>query len=323
MISPGNGLPCRFYLRPANADEPGFCRQETRFFCTESLRHKLPSFSYSSVTDFIHCKMRYFYRKIQTLELKPQHLPEAMKFGRVWDAFMRTHFEEWYDYIPVIQEVQMTPSQAARISALMRAYQDLEIKPNKDGLLGCQYEVSIPLGVKCNVRGFVDRAYEDYIVESKASSNPEFYLQKENIQYQLSTYFLGNEAWEYAILEVIRTPRLGKVEDDPEKLEQKLYGDILSRPSHYFIGWNRESRTFGKKYWRNEFDLNEIHRTYRFIYEDLKHTIINNAWYPNRLACHVPAPCPYLPIERTGVVSEEIYQQGVKPIIVWKGGETE
>ena len=320
MLTPTDSLPCLFYIRSTNSEGPGFCKQETRFFCTESMKHKLPSFSYSSVTDFIHCKMRYFYRMIQALQVKPQHLPETMKFGRAWDAFIRSQFENGYDYLSVIQELQMTPEQMARISALMMAYVELEIKNDRgDGFLGCQYEISVPLGVKCNIKGFVDRAYEDYIVETKTSSNPDFYLQKENIQYQLSTYFLQNEGWDYAILEVVRVPRVMKSEEDPEKLEKKIHGDILSRPSHYFPGWNRESRTFGRKFWRSEFDLDEMFRTYRFVYEDLKRTVINNSWYPNRLACHMPAPCPYLPIERTGVVSEEIYHQGNKPIVMWTG----
>jgi hypothetical protein len=257
---------------------------------------------------------------IQALQVKPQHLSEAMKFGRAWDAFIRSRFEE-YDYLPVIQELQMTPEQMARISALMRAYVELEIKNDSgDGFLGCQFEISVPLGVKNNITGLIDRAYEDYIVESKTSSNPDFYFQKENIQYQLSTYFLANEGWDHAVLEVVRIPRTtSKSEDDYEKLEARIYGDILSRPSHYFVGWNRQEKTFGKKFWRSELDLDEMVRTYRFVYEDLKRTVINNLWYPNRLACHVPVPCPYLPIERTGVVSDEIYQGGNKPIIMWMG----
>jgi len=320
MLTPADGLPCRYYLYPTDRDKPGFCRLDTRFFCDEALKHKLPPFSFSSVTDFVSCRMKYYYRVIQALQVKPQYLPEALKFGRAWDSFTRSRFEEGYDYLPAIQELQMTLEQIARISALMRAYVDLGIKNDGgDGFLGCQYEISVPLGVKCNIRGFVDRAYEDYIVESKTSSNPDFYFQKENIQYQLSTYFLANKAWDYAVLEVVRIPRVGKSEEDPEKLGQRIYGDILSRPSHYFIGWNRERGTFGKKFWRGEFDLDEMFRTYRFVYEDLRRTVINNSWYPNRLACHVPAPCPYLPIERTGVVSDEVYRRGNKPIIMWMG----
>ena len=323
MLTPDDSLPCLFFIRPTNSEEPGLCKQETRFFCTESMKHKLPSLSYSSVTDFIHCKMRYFYRVIQGLQVKPRYLPEALKLGRAWDAFIRCQFEDGYDYLPVIEELQMTAEQTARISALMRAYRELEIKPDKSGFLGCQYKISVPLGVKCNITGFTDRAYEDYIVESKTSSNPDFYFQKENIQYQLSTYFLGNECWDCAIVEVVRIPRVGKSEEDPEKLEHRILGDILSRPSHYFPGWNRESRTFGRKFYRSEFSPGEMLRTYRFVHEDLMHTLINDSWYPNRLACHLPAPCPYLPIERAGVVSGEIYKQGAKPIIMWKGGERE
>jgi len=77
-------------------------------------------------------------------------------------------------------------------------------------------------------------------VETKASQNPSFYAQKENILYQVGTYFMGNENWDYAVMEVVRVPRAGRSEEDPEKLEQRIYSDIVSRPAYYFIGWDPE-----------------------------------------------------------------------------------
>jgi hypothetical protein len=43
-------------------------------------------------------------------------------------------------------------------------------------------------------------------VETKLSARPEFYQQRENIAYQLGTYFLANDEWDYAIVEITRTP---------------------------------------------------------------------------------------------------------------------
>lgn len=37
---------------------------------------------------------------------------------------------------------------------------------------------------------------------------PDFYQQKENVACQLGTYLLGNEAWEYGIVEIVRVPAL-------------------------------------------------------------------------------------------------------------------
>jgi hypothetical protein len=93
MLCPGKGLPCRHYIRPDNPADPGFCSQGSRFFCTEAMKKKLPSISFSRMTDFAHCKLRYYHTVVEGLSVKPQHLPEAIKLGRAWDAFIR-HMHE-------------------------------------------------------------------------------------------------------------------------------------------------------------------------------------------------------------------------------------
>ena len=100
-----------------------------------------------------------------------------------------------------------------------------------------------------------------------------------------------------------------KTDETAEAYEVRLYGDIISRPAFYFIGWDRKTRTYGVKFWRSEFDLDEIFRTYIYVLEEIKTTIRRGSWYPNNLACHVPAPCPFLPIKKSGVVSPEIYHR--------------
>src|SRR5210317_143228 len=88
-LTPSNGKPCQHYIRPNKADEPGFCQQPSQFRCIEAMKAKLPAISYSILTDFIHCKLRYKHRIVDGLQMKPQHLPEPMKLGRGWDAHIR------------------------------------------------------------------------------------------------------------------------------------------------------------------------------------------------------------------------------------------
>ena len=213
------------------------------------------------------------------------------------------------DYTKEISSLQFTPEQSAKVNALDRAFTDLEIHIDKDGFLGCQVKVTTQI-LNTNLVGYVDRAYEDHIVESKLSARPDFYQQKENVAYQLGTYFLCNEAWDYAIVEITRVPSL-KVKDgeEPEAYEKRIYGDIVSRPAHYFLGWERKTRTYGTRFWRSEFDLEEIYSTYCYVLHEIRQTVERGAWYPNNLACHVPAPCPYLPIKRSGVISEELFEK--------------
>jgi hypothetical protein len=97
MLTPGNELPCEFYIRPKKPKEPGFCRQPTRFFCVEAMKRKLPAISYSRLSDFIHCKLRYYHGVVEGLRVKPEHLPEAIKLGRAWDAFIQHSYEEKHD----------------------------------------------------------------------------------------------------------------------------------------------------------------------------------------------------------------------------------
>jgi hypothetical protein len=317
MLTPGDGLPCKHYQRPNEKGEPGFCTQGSNFFCTEAMKRRLPSISYSRLRDFIHCKLRYRHGVIEGFKVRTEQQPEAMKLGKAWDSITRSRYASKYDYTEEINSLLLSPEQAAKINALNRAFIDLEVTLNKDSLLGCQYKVTTQI-LNTNLVGFVDRSYQDYIIESKLSARPDFYTRKENVTYQLGTYFLCNEAWDYAIVEITRVPSL-KIKDgeDAQAYEQRIYGDILARPGFYFRGWDRKTRTFGTKFWRSEFDPEEIHSTFCYVTHEIRETVERGAWYPNNLACHVPAPYPYLPIKRSGVVSEEIFEKRQR-----KGGDS-
>lgn len=312
MLAPGDGLPCKHYIRPDDPSQPGFCSQPERFFCVEAMKRKLPAISYSASTDFIHCRLRYYHGVIEGLRVRSHQLPEPLKLGQAWNTFTRFMYEDT-PFHEALEPLKLSPEQAAKVNALVRAYRDLEIQVNKDRLLSSEYKVHVPVGQN-QIIGFVDRAYENHIVESKLSTRPDFYAQRENLAYQLGTYFLANEEWDSATVEVVRAPSLrtgqGKYsEEDPGEYEERVYGDIISRPGYYFLGWDRKTRSYGVKFWRSEFDLDEIYSTYVHVLREIHDTLEHGAWYPNNLACHVPAPCPYLPIKRSGVVSEEVYEK--------------
>ncbi len=313
MLTPGDNSPCKHYIRPNDPTDPGFCRQPSQFRCTEAMKHKLPSISYSRLTDFIHCKRRYYHSVIQGIGVQPHHLPEPIKLGRAWDAAVTSKYDKKHDYLPDIKPLQLTDIQQAKISALNRSYQDLEIQARIDGLLGSQYKVHAPVG-RNQIIGYVDVAFDNHIEEIKLSARPDFYTHRENVAYQLGTYFMADDQWDYADVKITRLPGLksgwGKYDNEyAKKYEERVYGDIISRPGYYFIGWDRKTRTYGVRFWRSEFDLDEIFSTYVYVLEELQDTLRRGSWYPNNLACHVPTACAYLPIKRTGVVSEEIYQR--------------
>jgi hypothetical protein len=282
------------------------------------MKRKLPAISFSSLTDFIHCRRRYKHRKIDGLQVKPQYLPELLKMGRAWDSYIRYSYDGT-DYLPTITPLQLSDFSQAKLNALIGAHKNLEINSKNDGLLGCQYKINVPVGQE-QIVGYVDLAYEDHIEEVKLSPRPDFYKQPENLYYELGTNFMGNGAWEYADVKITRVPQLKpKPDESGEAFEERCYGDILSRPARYFIGWNRKTRTYGVRFWRSEFDLEEIFQTYVHVLRELKTTAKRGSWYPNHLGCHVPATCQYLPIKRTGVVSEELFEK--REIQDMKGGD--
>ncbi|MBP1736100.1 MAG: hypothetical protein H6Q53_2387 [Deltaproteobacteria bacterium] len=313
-IDPGNGLPCVHLLRSEKPGHPSFCNLPGAWVCTEWLRRNLDEVSYSSAQDFIRCRQRYYLRYVKGLKLKPEHLPEAIKLSKGWKEFMRGQYQPGYDHSKDIGKLGLNETQWAKLSALMRAFNELEMGIKKDGYQGCRQTIHVPIkSTGQQIVGVVDRGYADHVVKITLSSRPEFYQARENIAFQVGTYFLGWESWRYVDVEITRTPSLKtKDGEDPDAYEARLYSDILSRPSYYFLGLDKQERTYGVRFWKSEFDLDEIYCTFVTVLREIQRTLGDGAWWKNLLACHVPAACEFLPIKRSGVISSEIYAQKKK-----------
>jgi len=311
-LVPGSDLPCAFYLRPDDPDGVGFCSKTSMFLCTEAMKHKLTPISYSQLSDWSACKMRWYYRVVMGLKPTAENTPEPMRMGAAWDR-IQTHLYTGTDIN--LDDLLLSDTQTSKLRALYRAWDELELT-SSDTVLGVQHKIKTLIGQNV-ITGVVDRCYEDYFIESKLSSRPDFYLQLENIMFQCGTYFLAYEQWEYVVMEVVRVPQLksgyGKFSDEsPQAYENRLYADIVSRPSFYFQGYNKDTHTFGVKFYRSEFNLDEVERTFRCMIQEVHDTLERGSWYRNRSACYVPAQCLYVPVCKTGVVSEEIYTKRVQ-----------
>ena len=313
-IDPGNGPPCVHLLRSEKPGHPSFCNWPGGWTCIEWLKRNLNEIDYSSVQAFIQCRQKYNLKKVKGLQVKPEHQPEPLKLGKAWDEFMRGQYEPEYDYSQQIVQLGLNEVAWAKISALMRASSELEIQTDRKGYGGCQSKIWVPIESTAKlIVGAVDRVYSDHIVETKLSARPEFYQERENISLQVGTYFLGWEDWQYVDMEITRTPAL-KMKDGEESdaYEARLFSDILTRPSFYFMGFNRKERTYGVRFWRSEFDLREVYFTYVTVLRELQRTLEEGSWWKNPLSCHVPTVCEFLPIKRSGVISPEIYNQKPK-----------
>jgi len=280
--------------------------------------------SHSSRIDFCRCRQLYYYRKILGIQVKRKMLPAAVKMGTIWDYFITSLYsrEKFKDrFWPLVDAYDLSDQDATRLYALIKTHRIIGIEVEQDGFIGCQHEFNYTDG-NTKVHGFIDRVYETFFVETKLSARPDFYHKIHNITSQAATYFLSNDQLEYCIIEATRLPSLktgyGKYSgEDSKSYMMRIYQDILSRPSFYFPGFNRDEKFFGKRFWRSEFPLEEIKRDYQLITTDIKRAIEENAFWQNFIACYVPSQCLYLPICETGVVSELIYEQ--KPKV--KGGD--
>ncbi len=311
---------CIHYIEPKNKTGCGFCAQPTEFRCREKLKTILPSMSYSSRTDFISCRMKYYYRKIMGVSVRDHKLSDPLKAGRIWDEFIELKYNKASGVKDKIADLfnhyQASDILKAKLTALIRAFLSLNIKVDTDGLKSCQHPFDFTIN-NMIVRGYIDRAYNDYIVETKLSGRPDFYKKYNNICNQVATYFYSNKDYESCIMEVTRLPqhKYGKSKKGEETIhgyQERIFQDIISRPTFYFQNFKRKDRTFGLKFWRSEFDMDEIKRVNHILSGEIRNCIDNDLWYPNKMACHNPGNCFYLPICENNVISESIFQQTVK-----------
>jgi len=309
----------------------GCCKLPNYFLCIRDLCHINKSISHSSRNSFVHCRQAYYFSNIKGIRIKKTKASESLKLGSIWDYFIMSRLNN--NIIPKVQKMeddeqfaghnfkkifqdicysyQMNEHTAAKLKAICRAFITLEIKlDKKDSELQKEFFTFHPEAI---THGFIDISYPDYFVEVKFGKNPDFYHTIFNIENQVGTYFLSNTDYEYCILLATRVPQQriktkNMEKEPPGEFEKRVYGDILSRPSHYFPGWN--GKTFGKRYYRNEFSLEEIQNDYIKINKDILKACQENSFYQSKI-CYPygePNPCSYVPICHNRVCSEELFE---------------
>jgi hypothetical protein len=114
-------------------------------------------------------------------------------------------------------------------------------------------------------------------------------------------------------MEVTQYPQQKLKRDESiSQFQQRIYGDILSRPANYFKKFNREKKAFGMKFWRTEFDLEETNRTDEILSREISECIKNDDWYKKFSACYNPDQCNYLPVCESGHISELLFDDKEK-----------
>ena len=271
--------------------------------------------SVSQLTTFCHCRYSWYLHYISYggIRLKDEHLPLPIRLGSIWDEFQN----HWYTgksfkakFDPLIDKYDIPDDVRAKLHALISAWYKMSWDIPQTG----QSQVKFTTGP---LRGVLDILYADdnYFLENKLTGRPEQYKSKFTIHNQASSYFLSDPSLKYVIVRPTRTPllKLGKKET-LETFQARVKSDILSRPSHYFLGFDRTKNTFGIKFHRGEFDLEGFK-------QDVKHVLLDinncrddhNKCYQDKLSCFVPAQCEYLSICETGGVNWHMFDAPEKP----------
>ena len=248
----------------------------------------------------------------------------------------------------VINHYEIDPRTIAKVRGLFKAYKELEItvEPGYElqAEVNLNYDIALPptsfvpsihVGAEAvnlwdarnmqaaddrtwtfslKVSGFYDRKYSDHFCEDKLSGRPEFYLDPFYIQSQNSTYFLADPKLEWCLMEVTQFPQqkeLKKKEESPEELFKRVYDNVLSRPSNFFMGWDSKKRMYGKKMWRTEFNLESTVERYKQVVIEIQAARWSGGFYKNEKVCnniYPGIPCDMRKICVNGNISEGLYR---------------
>lgn len=322
---------CKYYAETENELENGFCNHPEYYRCIATTTKVIP-LSYSSVSDFLTCHHLYYLKAIRGIQELDKAKSSALKMGALWDIVLQKYLggeirdpEGKPTTIPAtIERYDIDPMDVAKVRGIFRAYKALEISVEPDYKLQAKIDLKIDFEkawgdktpVELLVTGYYDRKYATSFVENKLSGRPDMYLDPYFIQSQVGTYFLADLSMDYCIMEVVRTPQLKpagqkKKEESPEEFSERVYQDAISRPSYYFIGYSSATRKYGKKYFRNEFNLEELRSRYLHIFREIFDARVMDGWYKSDKSCNnkLPGiPCDMLSVCRNSNMSESLYQ---------------
>jgi len=331
-FSGNNPDQCSMYLE--QGDFCGICKRVDTYRCLGDVGVKPIHMSHSSVQDFLTCHRLFYIKQIMGLGVKNKHCSRPIKLGKLWDTVLQFKLGKGeVNPQSVIDDYDMDVYDVETIRALYRAYKDLDIQI-EDG-----YELQAAVDIDWNpfdevktwgtgapvtvhVKGFYDRKYPEYFVENKLSGRPDGYLDIYFIQSQIATYFLADPNMEKCVMEVVRTPGLRVNKEEEQDESGKMYGnriyeDVMGRPAYYFQGWNKSKKTYGKTFFRKEFDLDDVRERYLSIFREIHEALACDGMYRNDRSCKGILPgmgCDFLNACRYGMVSDEVYEIRKKDI---------
>ncbi len=277
----------------------------------------------SMVNNYLLCKRKWYYHYGLGIRIRNNKCSAALKMGKLLDTAMNVlyGYATGADIVKVVSDYEIDAYDVAKVKGVYDAYKEL-IAKDLDGYV--QQELSLNIdGDHVKLIGILDRLYlkpgEHYFIESKFTSSPDFYLDPFFLTPQIGSYFLLHRGMSYCIMQVVRKPELKVKEKENETAEQfkdRIYGDVLSQPSRYLIGFNRDNKTFGKKFYPQEFNVKELGSRYIRIWDEIRSLwgVIDNEpeqrynhFYKSETGCNAfNTQCEYISICKNGWMMGEI-----------------
>jgi len=252
------------------------------------------------------CPRLYYWSNIRGLQIRKDLASDALRIGSAVDSHLTCGKN-------IIDINSLNSLWEAKASAIITVFETL-FKIDREV---CQGQVRFiwQEGDGCpQVKGYIDIQANDEtsFIEIKTTTRPDFYTNTYWIHDQLGTYFLSNDKFRHCDMWAIRVPMLkqtGNFRDESfDQYKERCVRDMLKRPSWYFCGYNKETKTFGLRFYRDEFDLEGLKRRYRWLSHQIKGCVEADYWYQDRTQCISPWQCDYLRVCDTGGVSEDIYE---------------
>uniref|UniRef100_A0A6M3KY58 Putative PD-(D/E)XK nuclease superfamily protein n=1 Tax=viral metagenome TaxID=1070528 RepID=A0A6M3KY58_9ZZZZ len=276
-----------------------------------------PQISASQLRTWDTCRRLWYYQKQLRLEVIPAKLSPAIKAGALWDTCMNALYsgESVGDAVnKCVDAYEIDEHDVAMVKGLYRAHRALIIP---DTSCICQDSLEMTLDDGTTIIGILDRTYftaeHPYFVETKLTGDPSFYDSTFFTIGQVGTYFLLYPLASYVKMEITRKPKLklNREQESAEHYGERVYQDAISRPRHYFIGYDREKQDFGKRFYRSEFPDTELLDKYQKIAAEIRaHAGQPESAYDRRFTSCIRfgRECEFLPVCKTGGVSQNIYQ---------------
>lgn len=316
---------CQYYDKAESDIECGFCKISGKYYrCIADPGRSIP-LSYSTVSDFLTCHRLYYLKNVRGIRINNAYTSPALKMGKLFDSVLQKHYGTTIDIPAIINEYEISPRDVAKVKALYRAYKALEItmEPGYELQAKISGSLSFEFDRKAHpecptyflVTGYYDVKYPTYFIEQKLSGRPDNYLDINFVFSQVGLYFMADPTLDHCIMQPVRVPDLKSTgankDEDDDTYSERCYQDILTRPSHYFLGWNRETRTYGKKYHRSEFSLDDISYRLSHVFREIHQAHLYNGWYKNDRVCNNVLPgitCEYAPIcHNADHMNEDMY----------------